>query len=86
MKTLSLERASLSQAHGRTIAIGLTSGGGQRILRGRGFYEADPDLGQVLRIRFVGSEDGEVLISEENFSGELLPGETVGCDYLIRLN
>jgi hypothetical protein len=84
MHTLSVDRTCLSRAHGRSVAVEMTVGEGKRLLEGRGHFQSDPDLGHVLRICF-GPDDGELLIAEDAFTGELLPGDAAGCDYLIRL-
>ena len=53
----------------------------------RPYYEADPELGNVLRV-LVADPDGdfELVVTESLWDGKILPGQAVGCDYLIRLS
>jgi hypothetical protein len=78
-------RVSLSALHGRTIAVQLELKGGAGVLYGRGVYEHDDELGQVLRIEFAADPSSEILLVEKVWDGEVLSGEATGCDYLIRL-
>ena len=57
------------------------------MMAGQGSLEHDPVLGDVLRIHFPGHEDdGELLLVEEIWQGEIESGDSVGCDFLVRLN
>jgi hypothetical protein len=75
----------LASLHGRTVAIQFVAAGQERIVKGRGTYERDPELGQVLRISFSSRDDGELVIVEQTWKGQVLDGQEVGCDYLFRL-
>jgi hypothetical protein len=52
---------------------------------GRGVYEYDPNLGQILRIDLP-SGGPQFVLAEDTWNGEILPGHSTGCDFLIRLN
>jgi len=82
----SLVDPKLSALDQRTVAVQLQVMGQKRVLLGRGAYERDPDQGAVLRIRFDTDPDSEILIQEAHWSGKILPGKDVGCDYLIELD
>ena len=79
------DRLTLSALHQRTIAVQLSVMGRDRLLFGRGVYERDRNLGNVLRVQFPSDADCEIVLAEDTWSGEILPGEAAGCDYLIRL-
>jgi hypothetical protein len=78
-------RPPFSDLHDRTIAVQFVVSGQERLLTGRGAHEQDPELGSVLRIRFSSDTDGEILIAEQTWDGEIVPGEEAGGDFLIRL-
>lgn len=76
----------LAALHCRSVAVSFAAAGEQRLLTGLGWLEQDPDLGDVLRIRFPGhDEDGDFLLVENVWQGEIETGESVGCDFLVRL-
>jgi hypothetical protein len=76
---------SLSALHGRTVAIQLSISGRDQILVGRGVYEQDPAQGSVLRIEFAAEVGAAFMICEASWNGVILPGDEVGCDFLIRI-
>ena len=81
------EHGRLRALHCRSIAVSFTVRGEQQLLAGQGSLEHDPDLGDVLRIHFPGHEnDGELLLVDEVWQGEIEAGDAVGCDFLVRLN
>jgi hypothetical protein len=70
----------------RTVAAHLVIQGREQLLRGKGVYEDDPDLGGVLRIQVADpSGDFELLLVEDQWTGTLQSGAALGCDYLVRL-
>ncbi|HZN34377.1 MAG TPA: hypothetical protein VFB80_11180 [Pirellulaceae bacterium] len=77
---------TLSELHARRVAIHLVALGREQFIRGQGQFEVDPDLGRVLRVK-VKDPDGdfELVVSEAKWNGQVLPGQAVGCDYLLRL-
>lgn len=77
----------LSQLHRRTIAVDFAHGDLKRTLRGSALYSQDPDLGSVLTIN-VNDDlgDFDVVLREEEFDGEILPGTNSGCDFRISLS
>jgi hypothetical protein len=74
---------NLSALHGRTVAVKLSIPGRGKILVGRGAYEQDPAQGSVLRIEFGAEVGVAIMICEATWDGEILPGDEVGCDFLI---
>jgi hypothetical protein len=83
---MAAESLPLSAVHQRTVAVQLTILGREEILRGTGIYERDPDLGNVLRIELGGEPGSEILLVESTWKGEVTTGESVGCDFLIRIH
>jgi hypothetical protein len=80
------ERLRLSLLDRRSVAVHLFVQGEERWLSGRGSFERDPELGDVLRISFPDHpDDGEFLVVENRWTGQIEPGDAVGCDFLIRL-
>lgn len=76
----------LGRLHRRSVAIVLQLPTQTRLLRGRGEYLHDPDLGGVLRIRTHGGRQAtEWLLVEEAWEGTIRSGQAVGCDYLVCL-
>jgi hypothetical protein len=82
---MAAESLPLSAVHQRTVAIQLTILGKEQVLHGTGHYEVDPDLGNVLRIQLKGEPDSEILLVESTWQGEVVTGQTVGADFLIRV-
>jgi len=77
----------LSALHRRTIAVHVALPGRAETLLGRGIYEFDADLGTVLRIELLAADaDSELTLLEGAWNGQILSGETHGCDFLIQLN
>jgi hypothetical protein len=69
-----------------TIAVQVAVQGRPRLMFGTGSYEPDPDLGDVLRIVPYGPTlEPEFMLVERFFTGRIVPGEALHCDYLIRL-
>lgn len=75
----------LSALHQQTVALQLELSECRHVLKGRGIYQQDPELGRVLRIDFPEEAGCEFIIVEEFWKGDIRSGEDVGCDFLIRL-
>ena len=76
----------LAHLHLRSIAVRFQAQGEDRLLFGQGLWENDPQLGAILHIHFPQHpDDGEFLVFESEWSGEIEPGEPDGCDFVIRL-
>jgi len=76
----------LSHLHRRSIAVHFKAQGEDRLVLGEGVWEDDPQLGAILHIQFPDrAEDGEFLVLEEEWQGEVESGALAGCDFLIRL-
>jgi hypothetical protein len=86
MKTMTVNCVRLNALHERTIAVQFAVPGRDELLVGRGMYERDQELGPVLRIEFASQGDGEIFLAENGWSGEILSGEAVGCDFFVRLD
>ena len=82
---MAAESLPLSAVHERTVAIQLTILGEEQVLHGKGFYEADADLGNVLRIELKGEPGSEIVLVESTWQGEVVTGKSVGTDFLIRV-
>jgi len=82
---MAAESLPLSAVHERTVAIQLTILGHEQILHGTGFFEVDPDLGNVLRIELKGEPGSEIVLVESTWKGDVMTGEAVGADFLIRV-
>jgi len=76
----------LAALHQRTVALQFSLPGRQQLLKGRGLYEHDSQLGSILRIEFPADANCEFVICEDSWHGEILPGDEVACDFLICLN
>ena len=69
-----------------TIAAQFSIAGQQRLVRGRGRYEANSDLGSVLRIHVDDpAGDFELLLLESQWAGQFEDGAALGCDFLVDL-
>src|SRR5262245_583718 len=78
---------TLAELHARRVAVHIVVEGREQFVRGVASLESDPDLGQVLRVRVADANgDFEFLVAESKWDGQILPGQAVGCDYLLRLN
>ena len=86
MKKAAVDCGRLQALHQRTIAVQFALAGRDQLLLGRGTYQRDRDLGQILRIELAGEAGGEILLAEDDWNGEIRSGEAVGSDFLIRLN
>jgi|tagenome__1003787_1003787.scaffolds.fasta_scaffold16538426_1 hypothetical protein len=82
---MAAESLPLSAVHQRTVAIKLTILGQEQVLHGKGFYEVDPELGNVLRIELKGEPGSEIVLVESTWQGEVLTGKSVGAEFLIRV-
>jgi len=82
-------RPLLSVLHQRTIAVRFTlqdgDKTGDKTVVGRGVYEHDPELGNILRIDLPSQAGCHFLIVESAWDGQIESGEQLGCDFLIRL-
>jgi len=79
--------ATLAALNRRQIAVHIVVQGREQFVKGRATYEADPDLGNVLRVLVADpSGEFELVVAEAQWDGRILPGQAVGCDYLIRLS
>ena len=78
--------ASLAELHKSRVAAHIVVQGREQFVRGTAYYEADTDMGAALRV-LVNDPDGnfEIVVAESRWDGKILPGQAVGCDYLIRL-
>jgi len=86
MNALTVDSVPLNALHQRQVALQFNAQGAERTLVGRGIYETDDTLGPVLRVMFDPRRDGEILLAENQWGGQILPGGALGCDYLIRLS
>lgn len=77
---------SLSELHGRTVALLVPAPEGERLLTGVAEYVAsDPELGPGLRVHIQDEAELEFTIAEAAFKGPIFPGQAQGCDFLIHL-
>ena len=68
------------------VAVRLVVGGCERLVRGTGTFELDSKLGGVLRIDCADASGSfEMLLRENDWSGEIKSGEAFGCDYVVHL-
>jgi len=67
------------------VGLQLAVKGRAQFLMGRAIYERDPELGQLLRIRLPPSAACDLVLIEDSWDGDILPGRA-GCDFLIRLD
>jgi hypothetical protein len=79
--------AALAALDGHRVAVHIVVQGREQFVQGLAVYEADPDLGNVLRV-VVADPGGEfeLVVAEAQWDGKILPGQAVGCDFLIRPN
>jgi hypothetical protein len=76
----------LAHLHRRSVAVRLRAQGQDRLLRGEGVWENDAQLGAMLRIHFPDHpDDGELLVLEKEWRGDIESGTPEGCDFLICL-
>ena len=77
---------SLAVLDGRQVAVHIVVNGREQFLRGFATYGFDSELGKLLRVEVAGGEESlEIVIAEASWNGQILPGQAVGCDYLVRL-
>jgi hypothetical protein len=78
---------SLARLDSCRVAVHIVIQGREQFVRGLAAYEADQDLGNALRVHVSDPHgDFEVVVAESCWDGKILPGQAVGCDYLIRLH
>jgi len=76
----------LAHLHQRSIAVRFQVHGEDRLVLGQGLWEDDPQLGALLHIQFSErADEGELLVLEREWTGEVESGEIEGCDFLIHL-
>ncbi len=79
-------RVGLEALDGCLVAVHIVIQGREQFLRGEAVYELDDELGKLLRLAVEHrGEELELVITEARWNGQILPGQAVGCDYLIRL-
>jgi hypothetical protein len=86
MKTAIACGVPLAALNQRSVAVEFVVGARKSTVVGKGVYERDAELGDVLRIEFPSSADGELIFTENTWDGEIVSGEPLGCDFLVRLN
>jgi hypothetical protein len=78
---------SLEKLANRTIALEFEIGAQHRSARGLGSYEWVEGVGYVLRIHVADpSGDFDLILSQDRWSGTIVPDTESGCDYRIRLH
>jgi hypothetical protein len=86
LKTTSSPVALRSLDH-KSIAVHLVINGRERVLRGTGTFGLDARLGGVLRVTCSDTKGNfDLLLSEKDWKGQVKPGESLGCDYLVRID
>jgi hypothetical protein len=71
----------------KSIAIHLVINGRERVVRGVGTFGLDARLGGVLRVTCSDSKGNfDLLLSEKDWKGQVKPGESIGCDYLLQIS
>ena len=79
--------SSLRALDQRKVAVHLVIKGCERLVQGVGTFGLDTKLGGVLRIDCADNNgDFEILIRENDWTGEIKPGGAFGCDYVVRLS
>jgi len=82
----SIDVVELRHAHKRSVAIEIPLGDDYRVFRGRGEFASDRLLGGVLQIVCEDSHGSfELLIREQEWTGNIRPDNSYGCDFAIRL-
>ena len=78
---------SLVDLDRKHVAVELTVSGQERILRGKGEFVHDPQLGECLRIISDDPQDQvEILLRASEWAGAIAVDDRHGCDYRVRLN
>lgn len=71
----------------KTIAVHLVINGRERVLRGVGTFGLDTRLGGILRVTCSDAKGGfDLLFSEKDWKGQIRPGDSLGCDYLVQIS
>jgi hypothetical protein len=71
----------------KSIAVHLVINGRERVVRGVGNFGLDARLGGILRVSCTDTKgDFDLLLSEKDWKGQVKPGESLGCDYLVRIS
>jgi hypothetical protein len=73
-----------AQFHGKRIAVVLMYRKRPTMFWGRSRFENNEQLGPVLRIRLTsvsGAGETDVIISEQEWNGHIVPDSHYGCDY-----
>ena len=83
---LPVAKPALAALNDRSVALQFLCAGREVLVVGRGAYEPHSELGPVLRIELPEGAGCEVLIAEDSWTGQVLSGESFGCDFLIRLD
>lgn len=63
--------------------VEVTINGAKRLLPGYATFGIDPSVGNCLRIAL---DESEFILSEETWSGTIVPYTERGCEYLVRLD
>src|SRR6478735_1226298 len=70
----------------KSIAIHLVVNGRERVVRGVGTFGLDARLGGVLHVNCSDPKGNfDLLLSEKDWKGQVQPGESLGCDYLVQI-
>jgi hypothetical protein len=78
---------ALRQLDQRTIAVRLVMPSRERVLRGRGVFAIDCNLGGQLEIHCSDSSGPfQFVLEEKDWTGSILSGVGFGCDYLLHLD
>ena len=80
-----VSQPSLAALDGCTAAVQLDLPAGTQTLAGRCTYQADRQLGAVLRVELPASAMCELLIVEREFKGQIVAVHEHGGQYLIRI-
>jgi hypothetical protein len=71
----------------KSIAVHLVINGRERVVRGVGTFGLDARLGGVLRVSCSDTKGNfDLLLSEKDWKGQVKPGESLGCDYLVQIS
>jgi hypothetical protein len=78
-------RRSFSQYDNRRFVVLLPDHVASGPLLGTAHFEHDAELGDVLRIALDGSQLGNphIVLTEDGFSGLILPDDRYGCDFCV---
>ena len=77
---------SLEQYDRKQMAVVVAIAGARKVLRGSAFYLREPPLGNCLKI-VISDDDGlEILLKEDEWTGQIVKDEKYGCDYCVSLD